>query len=77
MPQQTIYLDSETEKRARQAARSAGVPVSRWIAAVIKDRTQTEWPPDVALLAGAWSDFPSLSALRRRNLAKDVRREKL
>ena len=77
MPQQTIYLDSATEKRAKKAARAAGVPVSRWIAALIKDRTQTEWPPDVTRLAGAWSDFPSLSALRRRNQTRDIKREKL
>jgi len=77
MPQQTIYLDADTEKRAREAARSAGLPVSRWIAALIKDRTQTEWPPEVAQLAGTWNDFPSLSALRKQNSTPDVKREKL
>jgi hypothetical protein len=77
MPQQTIYLDADTEKRAKEAARCAGLPVSRWIAAVIKDRTQTEWPPEIVSLAGAWSDFPSLSTLRKKQSARDVKREKL
>ena len=75
MSQQTIYLDSTTEQRAKDAARAAGLPVSRWIAVVIKQRTETEWPPSIAEMAGAWNDFPSLPQLRKTN-AKDVRREK-
>lgn len=78
MPQQTIYLDAVTEKQAKNAARAAGLSVSRWIAIVVKDRTQTEWPPEVARLAGAWSDFPSVADLRKKGHgASDATREKL
>ena len=74
MPQRTIYLDTATEKRAKDAARSAGLPVSRWIAEVIQQRTQSEWPPEIAKLAGAWPDFPSLKALRQTKV-RDTKRE--
>ena len=50
--------------------------VSRWVADVIRERTQMEWPPDVRKLAGAWSDFPSLSNLRKA-AAADSARERL
>ena len=79
MPQQTIYLDAATEKRAKDAARSAGLPVSRWIADVIQQRTQTEWPPEIRGLAGAWRDFPTLAHVRKTGARRvgDAKREKL
>ena len=74
MGQVTIYLDDETESRLKASAKSQGVPVSRWIADLVRERTATEWPDEVRQLAGAWRDFPSAEALRGAQ-GEDVRRE--
>jgi hypothetical protein len=76
MAQVTIYLDDDTEARARAAAESAGTSVSRWIAAVIREKTETTWPQAVLDLAGAWPDFPSAEELRQGQPA-DARRDSL
>ncbi|MBM4368572.1 MAG: CopG family transcriptional regulator [Deltaproteobacteria bacterium] len=54
MSQVTIYMDDETEAKAKAAAQEAGVSLSRWIAGVLKSRVATTWPADVAGLAGSW-----------------------
>lgn len=59
MPQVTIYLDDDTEARMRAAAQAEGIPVSRWIARLVQERTRTEWPAHVRDLAGAWPDLPA------------------
>lgn len=64
MSQITIYLDEDTEARLRAAAQAEGIPVSRWIARLVQERTRSEWPPQVRDLAGAWADFPELAAQR-------------
>lgn len=74
MGQVTIYLDDETESRLKASARSQGVPVSRWIAELVRERTATEWPEEVRRLAGAWPDFPDAETLRRGQGA-DLQRE--
>ena len=56
--QVTIYLDDETERRMRGAARSSGLSQSKWIARLIQHRTRETWPEAVARLAGAWKDCP-------------------
>lgn len=74
MGQVTIYLDDETESRLKASARSQGVPVSRWIAELVRERTATEWPESVRRLAGAWPDFPDTETLRSGQGA-DLQRE--
>ncbi|EXJ12274.1 hypothetical protein [Imhoffiella purpurea] len=74
MGQITIYLDDETELRLKASAKSKGIPVSRWIAELVRERTATEWPDEVRQLAGAWPDFPDAEALRGGQ-GQDVRRE--
>ncbi|BCU08097.1 CopG family transcriptional regulator [Allochromatium tepidum] len=74
MGQVTIYLDDETESRLKASAGSRGVPVSRWIAELVRERTATEWPEEVRRPAGAWPDFPDAEALRGGQGA-DLRRE--
>ena len=74
MGQVTIYLDDETEHRLKSAAAAANVPVSRWVATLVKDKTRVNWPDAVRSLRGAWSDFPQLDDLRRE-VATDVQRE--
>ena len=76
MAQLTIYLDADTERRVKSAAKSARMSLSRWVAAVIRERTETAWPPAVLNLAGAWPDFPTTEELRQTQPA-DTRREEL
>ncbi len=76
MGQVTIYLDDENEKRLKAAAKAAGVPVSRWVASLVQEKTCTVWPESVRRLAGAWQDFPDLETIRETK-GKDSAREAL
>ena len=71
MGQVTIYLDAETEERARAAARAEGVALSRWVAERIKRRARGEWPEEVRTLAGAWPDLPTAEHIRKSK-SKDI-----
>lgn len=74
MAQVTIYVDEDTERRLRDAAATAGVSVSRWIADLVRARTMATWPADVAGYAGSWgSDEVDGSP----SVADDVPREPL
>ena len=64
MGQVTIYLDDAHEKQMRIAARAAGLPVSRWLAKLVEEKTRNGWPESVTALAGAWPDFPEPEQLR-------------
>ena len=74
MAQITIYLDSEIAEKARIAAKSSRMSVSRWISQLISERTSKTWPEAVRDMAGAWSDFPTAEEIRK-GLGTDVRRE--
>lgn len=74
MAQVTIYLDDSHERRLREAAKDAGMPVSRWVAALIDRYIRTEWPAEVSEAAGSWPDAPDAEALRD-SLGDDIRRE--
>ena len=74
VPQVTIYLDEDTERRVKSAARSAGMPLSRWVASIVREKTETAWPQAVLDLAGAWPDFPTVEELRQSQ-PPDVPRE--
>lgn len=76
MGQVTIYLDVETEGRARAAARAEGVALSKWVAERIQRRTCNEWPEAVRALAGAWSDLPSAERIRKSK-SKDIARGRM
>jgi len=65
MGQITFYLDEATEARLRAAVKQSGGSVSAFIAALVRDKTATQWPSAVAALAGTWPDFPEASELRR------------
>ena len=65
MGQLNIYVDDDTERRIKTAAASAGLSVSSWIAKVVREETETAWPPAVLELAGSWPDFPDLVELRQ------------
>jgi len=74
--QVAIYLDDEHERRLRRAAKSAGVPVSRWVANLVEESTRSDWPESVRAMSGAWQDFPSAEELRESG-ASDSPRESL
>lgn len=76
MGQVTIYLNRDCERRLKQAAEEAGVPVSRWVAEVIEEKTRTDWPASIKELAGSWDEFPSAEALRDTS-GSDAQREPL
>ena len=73
MGQVTIYLDDEHEHRLRRAAQSAGMPVSRWVANLVEEKTRNEWPETIRAMAGAWEDFPTAEELREAGAADSPR----
>ena len=77
MGQVTIYLDDETEDKARAAARAEGLPLSKWVARRIQKPARGEWPEAVRALAGAWSDLPSAERIRKSCKTKDIARRRL
>lgn len=76
MSQVTIYLDDDTEKRARVAAGASGDSLSKWISGVIREKTATTWPQHILDLAGSWPDFPLAEELRKGQKGNN-RRERL
>jgi hypothetical protein len=74
MGQVTIYLDPETEKRLREAAKRQGVSQSKWVAELIRTKTATQWPEQIAEMVGAWKDFPDPEELRGKT-GQDAPRE--
>jgi len=61
----TLDLDAETEARLDRAAREAGIPKSRFVADLIREKFSAIWPAELAALAGSWgNDFPELEEIR-------------
>ena len=60
----TINLDLVTYHLAKRAATAEGLSLSKWIADVLRKKTETSWPKSVLDLEGAWPDFPSLEEIR-------------
>lgn len=67
----TIYLNDDTERRVRKAARAAKVSVSKWVAERVTKSVETSWPPEFLALAGSFADFPDAAQLRK-GYGKDV-----
>ena len=76
MGQVTIYLDAETEKKMINIVKKSGISKSKWIAALIKEKTADTWPDHIIELAGAWKDFPTVEDIRS-GMGNDARRERL
>ncbi|NKQ34475.1 MAG: ribbon-helix-helix protein, CopG family [Chloroflexi bacterium] len=74
MSQITVYLDKETEEKLRSLTESLDISPSEWIAALIREKLQNEWPESVISLAGIWADFPTAEAIRT-NLGADTARK--
>ena len=76
MAQVTIYLDKETEEKMRAYAKATNISQSQWVANLIREKLQTEWPDHFAALARAWTDFPTLEEIRGET-STDITRESL
>lgn len=76
MSQLTLYLDSDLETKLRLAAKAANLSQSRWVANLIAEKLNNEWPPHIIALAGAWADMPLADELHA-DLAADAPREPL
>ncbi|MDJ0818247.1 MAG: hypothetical protein QNJ58_18685 [Desulfobacterales bacterium] len=76
MGQVTIYLDAETEKKMINIVKKSGISKSKWIAALIREKTADTWPDHIIELAGAWKDFPTVEDIRS-GMGDDARREPL
>jgi hypothetical protein len=76
MGQITIYLDSETEKKMINTVKKSGKSKSKWIAELIREKTNRSWPENIINLAGAWSDLPTAEEIRK-NMGNDVKRESI
>ena len=74
MAQVTIYLDKELEEKMRKLAKSMNISQSKWIAGLIREKLQTEWPLAIQELAGAWNEFPTAEEIRAE-MGQDVERE--
>ncbi|TVQ88951.1 MAG: CopG family transcriptional regulator [Deltaproteobacteria bacterium] len=73
MAQVTLYMDDDTMARMRAAAEAAGLSMSAWLAQLVQERTRTEWPREVAALAGAWRDLAGAEQLREAQPEDAVR----
>lgn len=77
MGQVTIYLEDEIEKKMIANAKAANLSKSKWIATVIKEKVDQDWPPMVRELPGSWAEFPTQEELRESKQARDCTREEL
>ncbi len=76
MGQVTIYIEDELEARMAADARARNLSRSRWIADVIREKLDNEWPAAVREMAGSWEDFPTLEDIRDTG-SGDAERESL
>lgn len=76
MAQISLYLEDDTAEKLRSVAESSGVSVSSLVADLIRNKIAREWPENIARLAGAWKDFPTLDEIRQGE-PKDAPRESL
>ncbi len=76
MAQVTIYLDSETERRMQKIIKKRGISKSKWIADLIREKTESTWPETVSALVGAWADMPTAEEIRKK-MGRDVSRESI
>ena len=71
MAQITLYLDDQTARRIKQAARRQRVSLSKWVAQRLEDRTQGAWPSRYTELFGALGTLP-LERPEQGEFADDV-----
>ena len=74
MGQVTIYLDQETEIKMKTIIFKNKCSKSKWIAGLIREKTENVWPVHIQNLAGAWKDLPEAEEIRK-NKGTDIPRE--
>ena len=74
MGQFKIYLEDEIESKMVETPQSAQLSMSKWIAQLIKEKVDSEWPMSVKEAAGTWDDFTSAEELSK-NMGKDSEHE--
>jgi hypothetical protein len=76
MAQVSLYLDKEMFKKVETAAQSCGKSISKYVATLIQDHFDHEWPSGYAELFGSVSDdtfFPEGA----EKIMEDTARESL
>jgi hypothetical protein len=76
MAQVSLYLDKEMFKKVETAAQSCGESISKYVATLIQDHFDHEWPSGYAELFGSVSDdtfFPNGA----EKILKETSRESL
>ena len=76
MPQLNLYVDEATHLHIKRSAKASGVSPSKWVSALVHEKTASQWPAEVLALAGAWKDFPPVEDVRRLK-GRDLPRETL
>ena len=56
MAQVSLYLDNEIIVKVKTAAHLNGTSISKYVAAIIRDHFNHEWPRDYSELFGSVSD---------------------
>ena len=56
MAQVSLYLDKDTYSKLEDAASLKGISVSKYVAVILQDHFNNEWPSDYAELFGSVSD---------------------
>ena len=74
MSQVTIYIEPDLEAKMRAAAKAMNLSQSKWVANIIREKLQNEWPMSVSALAGAWQDLPDAEEIRA-TMGSDSERE--
>lgn len=73
MAQLTIYLDQETEKRVKKAARASKESVSRWARRCLsRAATPDDWPEGHFEILGSLAESPLQEADRRKARKVDL-----
>jgi len=75
MIQITIYLAPRLAEMAKEAAESASLSQSQWIAQLIEEEFSTSWPDSVQQLAGTWSETFSEAEDLRETQGEDLPRD--
>ena len=56
MPQVAIYIDETLSEKLDKVTKASGKSRSKWVADVIMERLENEWPQGFFELAGSWED---------------------
>lgn len=64
MPRITFHVDNATKTRVKRAARAARKSQSRWVADLVREKVDTDWPNVIRKLLGSCPGFPSAEEIR-------------